>query len=141
MTESNNARFRELAPSIISELIATRVEFTYVPKGLSSPEQLYATWWAQEFIPVGEGYQRIGENGDRMTTVLADHADAVLEVTDPVTGEVVSLSALGAVKWLIKFFDYQYNLENPVPQEEEGTPEPETDLTEPTVYNSSTDSE
>jgi len=127
--EQLNSRFRKLSDDLTAELIATRIDFQYVPNGISTPEELTATWWAQEFIPVGGGFQRIGDRGARMTTVLADHATAVLPVTDPVTGQAVELSAAGAVKWLINFFDYQYNLENPPPQEEEGTPEPETDLT------------
>lgn len=123
-----NARFKEIAPGITSELIATRIEFSYVPKGISTPEALTATWWAQDYLPVGEGFQRIGEGGDRMTTVLADHATAVLAVDDPVTGETVNLSAMGAVKWLIKYFDYQYNLEHPpeeLPENDEEDPEPD----------------
>ena len=116
-----NARLKELVPGTEAELIATRIEFNYTPNGLTSPESLTATWWAQYYIPLGEGYQRIGDDGDRMSTVLADHATTTLEVNDPVTGQVVSLSAMGAVKWLMKFFDYQYNLENPqeeLPNEE-----------------------
>ncbi len=63
-----------------------------------------------------------------MNTVLADHATAVLSVDDPVTGETVNLSAMGAVKWLIKYFDYQYNLEHPP---EELPENDEENLTEP----------
>lgn len=119
--EQLNSRFRKLSDDLTAELIATRIEFQYVPNGISTPEELTAIWWAQEFIPVGGGFQRIGDGGARMTTVLADHATAVLSVTDPVTGQSVELSALGAVKWLMKYFDYQYNLENPpeeLPDEE-----------------------
>lgn len=121
MSNNYNARFKEIAPGVTSELIATRMEFSYVPKGLSTPESLTAIWWAQDFLPIGDSFQRIGDGGARMDTVLADHATKVLSVDDPVTGQTVELSATGAVKWLIKYFDYQYNLENPPPLVEEGS--------------------
>lgn len=107
-----SARFREIAPGVIAELVATRIEMTYVPAGLDTPDALTAVWWAQDYLPIGGGYQRIGEGGARMTTVLADHAGAVLEIVDPVTQETVSLSAAGAVTWLKAWFDHQYNAEN-----------------------------
>ncbi len=107
-----NARFRELALGTTAELVATRIEMTYVPAGLDTPDALTAVWWAQEYLPIGGGYQRIGEGGARMTTVLADHAAEVLEIVDPVTQQAGSLSAAGAVTWLKAWFDHQYNAEN-----------------------------
>lgn len=126
-----NARYKTIADGIPAERIATRIELQYVPNGITTPEQLTATWWAQDFAQLGGGYHRIGEDGDRMTTVLADHATTVLSVADPVTEQTVELSATGAVKWLMKYFDYQYNLETPevLPDEEDtdGTDLPDSD--------------
>lgn len=109
-----NSRFLEVAPGVLAELIATRIELNYAPNGLTNPETLKATWWAQYYSPLGEGYQRIGDEGYVMHTVLAKHADTVLDVVDPVTGGIVSLSAAGAARWLMEWFNYQHNLENPV---------------------------
>ena len=126
MEESTNARFKQISPEVQGELIATRIEFNYVPNGVHSPEQLTATWWAQYYSQLGGGYQRIGDDGDRMTTVLADHVGETLEVYDPITDQTVELSTVGAVRWLQKWFDYQYNKEKlPVIPEE-----PEKDYTE-----------
>lgn len=120
-----NSRFRELAPGMVVEQIATRIEFSYVPRGMHFPQELTATWWAQEFLPVGDGFQQIGNGGSRLVTRLSDHATTLRTITDPVTGQEVTLSALGAVVWLQDWFDYQHNLENtPVPEPE---PEPEPD--------------
>lgn len=110
-----NSRFREIAPGQTVELIATRIQFDYVPDGLSTPESLTAVWLSQEFLAIGDGYQRIGDRGERMTTVLANHASKVLTITDPVTEQEVSLSAAGAVVWMQAWFDYQHNREHPAP--------------------------
>lgn len=121
---TTNSRLRELAPGVVAEMVATRIEMQYVPKGLDTPEALTATWWGQEFMPVGEGYQRIGDVGHRMVTVLAEHGADTLDITDPVTGQAITLSAAGAVVWLQRWYDYQHNREH--------APEPEPDP-EPTL--------
>lgn len=119
-----NTRFREMAPGVIAEMIATRIEMHYVPKGLDRPEALIATWWAQEFLTVGGSYQRIGEGGCRLDTVLAAHATTVRTITDPVTGQEVTLSAAGAVAWLKDWFDYQHNLDMAPTPPPEDAPDP-----------------
>lgn len=126
---TTNSRFRELAPGVVAEMVATRIEMQYVPKGLDTPEALTATWWGHEFLPVGEGYQRIGDHGHRMVTVLAEHATDTLKITDPVTGQEVTLSAAGAVVWLQEWYDHQHNRDAeaaamPPPQDESADPFP-----------------
>lgn len=105
-----NSRFREIEPGVTVEMIATRIDFSYTPGGQGD---LRAVWWAQEYLPVSAGFQRLGVRGERLTTRLSDYADHVLQVTDPITGHPVSLSAAGAAEWLKAWFDYQYNLEHP----------------------------
>ncbi|MEG3194042.1 hypothetical protein SNE32_17610, partial [Lysobacter sp. D1-1-M9] len=86
-----------------------RIEFNYSPGGVG---ELTAQWWAQEYLPVGSTFQRIGDHGERLTTRLSDYAATVLEAgVDPVTGQPIILSAAGAVQWLRYWFDYQINLE------------------------------
>lgn len=118
-----NTRFRELAPGMEVELIATQIQFKYTPNGLTTPEALTATWWAQEYLPIGTGYQAIGDQGYRMETNLAQHATKTLTVLDPVLGQEVTLSAIGAVQWLKAWFDFQHNLEHQ-PHEVPAEPEP-----------------
>ena len=119
MTTTTNTRFRELAPGMEVELIATKIQFNYTPDGLSTPESLTATWWSQEFLPVGAGYQSIGDVGYRMETNLAEHASRTLAIFDPVLQQDVTLSAIGAVQWLKGWFDFQHNLENQAVVEED----------------------
>lgn len=119
----NNSRFRKLTPEATVEMIATRILFDYTPNGLTTPEQLKATWWGREFLPVGDGHQTLGEGGRVIETVLADHAATVLTITDPVTQQTMDISAAGAVTWLMAFYNHAYNQQfPPVPVE----PEPET---------------
>lgn len=125
----NNSRFRKLTPEATVEMIATRIQFDYQPNGLTTPESLKATWWGREFIPVGDGYQTLGEGGRVIETVLADHAATVLTITDPVTQQTMDISAAaaaaasGAVTWLMAFYDHAYNQEFPAAPVEPG-PEP-----------------
>ncbi|MGV8863289.1 MAG: hypothetical protein ACOH2T_19245 [Pseudomonas sp.] len=116
-----NSRFRELAPDVEVEMIATRIVFDYTPNGLTTPQQLRATWWGREFLSVGSGHQSLGEQGSVLETILADHAEVILTVTDPVTQQEVTMSAPGAVTWLMAFYDRAHNLQHlPEPP----TPEP-----------------
>lgn len=117
-----NARFKEVSPGVITEMIAVRIIFDYTPDGLTTPEQLKATWWGREFLPVGDGFQTLGENGQVIETVLADHAATVLTITDPVTQQEVQLSTIGAVTWLKAFYDHAYNQQFPPSPAEEPIP-------------------
>ena len=104
-----NARFREIAPGVTVEMIATRIEFSYTPDGAGD---LTATWWGQEYFPVGGSYEQLGMGGHRMLTRLSDHAARVVDAgIDPVTGSPIVLSATGAVRWLKAWYNDQYNLE------------------------------
>lgn len=114
----NNARFRELATGVMVEMIAVRIELSYIPNGLMQPESLTARWWGQEFLAVGDGHQRIGDHGVPLDTRLADYATEVRTIVDPVLGHEVTLSAAGWVIWGKDFYDLAYNRQHPQPEPE-----------------------
>jgi len=108
-----NTRFREVAEGLTVEMIATRIELDYTPAGAG---ELTAIWWGKEFLPLPAGHEQFGTRGDRLETRLSDYATTVLTVTDPVTGQEVTLSAAGWVTWAKAFYDHAHNAVN--------TPEP-----------------
>ena len=119
-----NTRFREVAEGLTVEMIATRIELDYTPAGAG---ELTATWWGKEFVPLPGGHEQLGNRGDRLETRLSDYATTVLTVTDPVTGQEVSLSAAGWVTWAKAFYDHAHNAVNtpePPPEVEEAEMEP-----------------
>lgn len=109
-----NARFRELSPDVTAEMLATVINFNYTPKSESSPESLVAIWQGKEFLSFDGNYTPLGTNQHTMATVLADHFATTQTVTDPVTQQEVTMSAAGAVAWLKAWYDYQYNLPDPL---------------------------
>ena len=119
----SNSRFREIAPGVTAELIATSIRLDYAPNGLETPEALTATWWGQEFIPIGGGHELIGDRGDRMETRLSDWATTTRTIWDPVLQQHVTLSAMGWVEWGKSFYDHAHNAQNPPPAEQPEDPE------------------
>lgn len=119
-----NTRFREVADGLTVEMIATRIELDYTPAGAGD---LTAIWWGREFLKVGDSHEQFGTRGDRLETRLSDYATTVMTVTDPVTGQEVTLSAAGWVTWAKLFYDHAHNAVNaPVPEPDpEPDPEPE----------------
>ena len=115
-----NSRFREVADGLTVEMIATRIELDYKPAGAG---ELTAIWWGREFLKVGESHEQFGTRGDRLETRLSDYAATVMTVTDPVTGQEVTLSAAGWVTWAKAFYDYAHNAQNPAPPEQPEEPE------------------
>ena len=115
-----NSRFREVADGLTVEMIATRIELDYTPAGAG---ELTAIWWGREFLPVGGSHEQFGTQGDRLETRLSDYLDTVMTITDPVTGQEVTMSAPGLVTWMRKFYDHAHNAQNPPPAEQPEEPE------------------
>lgn len=119
-----NTRFRDLGDGLSVEMIATRIELDYTPAGQG---ELTAIWWGKEFLPLPTGHEQLGNRGDRLETRLSDYATTMLTITDPVTGQEVSLSAAGWVTWAKAFYDHAHNVVNtpePLETEEEEEMEP-----------------
>lgn len=74
----HNSRFREIAPSLEAELIATRVQFDYHPGDSNGEQTMVATWYGQEFLPVGDNLEPLGERGPPLRTTLSDYLTTVL---------------------------------------------------------------
>lgn len=115
-----NSRFREVGDGLTVEMIADRIELDYTPAGAG---ELTAIWWGREFLPVGDSHEQFGTRGDRLETRLSDYAGTVLTITDPVTEQEVTLSAVGWVAWARKFYDHAHNAQNPPPAEQPEEPE------------------